>query len=163
MTADNEEQLREQSGEAGKEYGKWRESEKSTKDRNLAIVGLKQKRKAQDNREEEECGDNGPQAICLKPKGKNWNRQARIKSEASGMKLETYLCKRLRHDNSSSSPNQKRIKTASLGQPIQKQIHSGATKPQPAWESMSSEEMKMPTPTIPDTAAGAGGQPRRQP
>lgn len=163
VTADNEEQLREQSGEAGKADGKWRESEKSTRDRNLAIVGLEQKRKAQDSREEEEGGDNGPQAVCIKPKEKSWKRQARIKREASGTKSETYLCKRLRQDNSSSSPNQKRIRTASLGQPTQKQIHSSATKPQPAWESMSAKEMKMPTPTIPDTTAGAGGQPRRQP
>lgn len=42
--------------------------------------------------------DNGPEVVCLKPKGKNWKRQARIKSGKNGSKLETCLCKRPRHD-----------------------------------------------------------------
>lgn len=68
-------------------------------------MGLEQKREAQESGEEEEGVDNGPEVVCLKPKGKNWKRQARIKSGENGTKLETCLCKRPSHDNNGLSPN----------------------------------------------------------
>lgn len=61
-------------------------------------MSLEKEHEAQNSGEEEEWVENGPELVCLKPKGRNWKRQVRIKCEKSVAKLETYVRKRPCHD-----------------------------------------------------------------
>lgn len=71
MTAGNKKHFRLLNSEAGRASEKMRKSEKLTRERNLAIVGLEKKHEAQDSGEEEEGVDNKSKLVCLKPEGRN--------------------------------------------------------------------------------------------
>ena len=72
MTTSNEIHVKALNNEVGKASKKLRENEKLTREMSLVIGSLEKEHEAQNSGEEKKGVENGPELVCLKPKGKNW-------------------------------------------------------------------------------------------